>query len=618
MCGVAGIVSAKSNADGLVRALEAIRHRGPDAGAVEVFECNGKRVQFGHRRLSIVDLTDAANQPLTSTCGNFTVIFNGEIYNHVELRQQLAARGYAFKTRSDTEVLLAGFSIEGPDFVSRLNGMFALAMLDRGNGRLVCARDSVGIKPLYYRRSKASFAFASEIRGLVELCDEPIEADPGCFAEFLLNGFLYEPSTGFANVAKIPPSHLLTLDIASLAVSLRPFEARPESNPGYSSFGTACRKQVGLEMLADVPVGVFFSGGLDSSTLVAAAPRDAQALFVDYGADSEGDRRYARAVAEELGVAFRQTTHAVGDLSGEDILDEFRQVARGTEEPTSDYTFVATRILSRLAREAGFKVMLSGMGGDELFAGYPRHNAARHWPILRRGRVPLSFTSRLLGRLPSWSKRAGRLESFLNASDFAAAYTSLVGYFSSAEVAQMLHSQERVDTALDGIRALLEPVRGESTLRQALHLDRYGFLAHNLTVTDRASMAESIEVRVPLLAPSLQRISAALPDDALLARGKGKLPLRNFLYGRLPHNLVNRPKVGFNPPLDRRIERLGRPLCEELLTSGPITSAVEPQFLRRLLSDHFERGANNTYRIWQLIYFKLWLEEHANRGLRTQ
>lgn len=609
MCGIVGSVS-RSRRENFGQAVNAMQHRGPDASVIEQHDVDGWAISLGHRRLSIVDLSNAANQPFTSTCGNFTLIFNGEIYNHTELRVALVAQGYRFRTRSDTEVLLAGLMQEGVSFLSKANGMFALALLDKPRRRLTLARDPFGIKPLYlHRHDDGGIAFASELKSLSLAADLSLQPDRAYLSEFLLNGFLYEPASGFLNVEKVPPGAALELDLARQAFTAHRFHNPLARRSIEGDLGSRLTHQMGLEIEADVPVGVFFSGGIDSSVLVAAAPRKVEAFFVDYGDQQSGDSYYAEAVAGALGVTLRTVEHRLESASADDIITEFRQVARGTEEPISDYTYVATRAISRLARESGYKVMLSGMGGDELMAGYPRHAAASRWPKLRWAGRGLGFGADILAKFPSWEKRAGRLKAFLAADDFAEAYTALVGYFTAEEVSRMTGLEHGHALALDRIRSLLTPVQGQSALRQAMFLDRYGFLAHNLTVTDRASMAESIEVRVPLLNPDLEAFVLDLPDSALIRGRSGKLPLKSFLKHRLPNRLINRPKVGFNPPLDGRITKIGRERCTEILTSGKISGIIDPTVIGPWISEHFDGRANHSYRLWQLIYLSLWLDE---------
>lgn len=608
MCGIVGRITRQA-VESLDLAMSTMAHRGPDAAAEVAIDVAGWTIQLGHRRLSILDLSAAANQPFWNASRSHVMVFNGEIYNHAALRRELALKGSGFSTRSDTEVLLTGYERLGASVLPRLNGMFAFAMLDVQAQQLVLARDPFGIKPLYLTRTiDGGLVFASEIRALAVAAGRRLEADPSCLSEFLLNGFLYEPRAGFVGVEKVPPGCSMVVDLRTMRIETHRYHDPLSTPTPTENIDRLIEAELQLEVEADVPVGVFFSGGIDSSVLAAGAPRSVEAFFVDYGDPTGGDARHAAAVASELGISMRSAMHSERDATPQSVLDEFRAVATGTEEPISDYTYIATRIISRFAREAGFKVMLSGMGGDELFAGYPRQLAARHWRLLHVLRAPLAGAAGVLRRSPSWSKRVDRLMSFANASNYAQAYTSLVGYFSVDEVSQLLGRRTDIDRFFGQLDDLLLPVRDQSLLRQAMHLDRYGFLAHNLTVTDRASMAESIEVRVPLLSTAIEARARQMTDHELARRGNGKLPLKRYLYERLSRPLVDRPKVGFNPPLGGRVRMLGRSLCLELLIAGPAGRWMDHQLLRRWVDDHFAGRMDHTYRIWQLIYLNLWLE----------
>jgi asparagine synthase (glutamine-hydrolysing) len=585
--------------------LDALYHRGPDAGAEETIRIGDWYVQLGHRRLSIVDLSSAANQPFHGGRGG-TIVFNGEIYNHGALREALSRDGRRFRTRSDTEVLLAGIEDVGSRFLPILNGMYAFAMVDSARGRLLLGRDPFGIKPLYFARLvDGGIAFASELRALAFAASTRLMVDSSCLAEFLLNGFLYEPRTGFIGMEKVQSGTCVEVDLLDQEIRLN--RQRIEAGSGAGDFAALVERQLKLEVEADVPVGVFFSGGIDSSVLVAAAPRSVSAFYVDYGGTGGAEGERAKAVANKLGVTMHRAICRESEAT--DVIDEFRIVARGTEEPISDFTYFATRLIARHAREAGYKVMLSGMGGDELFAGYPRYQAARYWNLLSHFEYPLKSVSGALRRFPGWSKKADRLISFVGASEFPQAYTSLVGYFSEAEVGALLGTADGCERFFAELRKLLAPVKGYSLVRQAMALDRHGFLAHNLTVTDRASMAESIEVRVPLLSPDLAAWAARAEDCHLIQNGRGKQPLRSYLRRSLPHGLVDTPKVGFNPPMDRRIRSLGRDGCLDLLTQGNLTTHLDGKPIRAWIDEHFSGTRNHTFRLWQLIYLELWLDE---------
>ncbi len=607
MCGIVGRVT-RQPPGGLDRALAAIAHRGPDATMQAIFDCGGATVELGHTRLSILDLSAAANQPFTSASGRHVIVFNGEIYNHGELRSEMREGGTLFRTRSDTEVLVNGYEREGLAILRRLDGMFAFGILDLAHQRLVLARDPFGIKPMYFTRLEGGgVAFASEIRALSIAANQRAEPDPGCLAEFLLNGFLYEPHSGYNNVEKVPPGHFVQIDLPTFRLTVqRYFDVAPPTM-AVSNFKTAIDSELSLQVEADVPVGIFFSGGIDSSALAAAAPRSVDAFFVDYGQSANSDGTYVQQIADSLGLRLRVSSHREQETSVDIVLDEFQQVAVGTEEPISDYTYLATRLISRAARNAGFKVMLSGMGGDELFAGYPRYAAARRWLAFRRLRLPVTLGARLLRCTPSWSKRADRLASFALSENFEQAYTSLIGYFSAREVCELLGTKVPVEDFYHRLARLAEPVSGQSPLRKAMFLDRHGFLPHNLTVTDRASMAEHIEVRVPLLSPAVDALASAMPESDLIGADGAKLPLRRYLKHHLSEQLLTQPKRAFNPPLDGRIRLIGKQRCEALLLCGPLRDHLHTAPMLRWIDEHYRGIRNHTYRLWQLLYLQLWL-----------
>lgn len=595
-------------------ALQAIRHRGPDASGRWNAQVASLHVALGHVRLSILDLSEAANQPFSVDGGRTVVVFNGEIYNHKELRDRLRSRGVVFTTHSDTEVLLQAYLQYGRECLALLRGMFAFVIVDTAARRVLAARDGLGIKPLYIIENPAAgeYAFASEVRALEALLRRRFSFDESALAEFLLNGFLYEPSSGLKGVGKVAPGTAVEIDLEAGAALRFGFRSMLAPTDDLESLVTS---ELALQVEADVPVGVFFSGGVDSTVIAALSPKDLEAILVDYSEDGQHeDRGYAREIAADLGIRYREITHTHREQSSNEILDDFRSVAVGTEEPISDYTYSATKQISRMARAAGYRVMLSGMGGDELLAGYPRHRLAQRWSLLRWLRLGARPISAVLKRQSKWTRRADRLSAFLLAGDFGRAYTSLVGYFSYEEVERLLGDTNSLDAYDQRLRSILGPVAHVSNLKKALYLDRLGYLSHNLTVTDKASMSESLEVRVPLLTEEIAAYGWGLADDVLISGGSGKEPLKRLLRPRLGSRLVDRPKRAFNPPLDGRLRRLGPGVLSDLLLNGSLPDVVDSRFLRKLIDDHFKGSADNTYRLWQLLYLSLWMEKGRAAG----
>lgn len=621
MCGIAGYAGVDAGFD-MRAALAAMRHRGPDAQ--NEWRSAGLQcpVGLGHVRLSILDLTEAANQPFVSSDGRYVIVFNGEIYNHEYLRGQLSANGVAFRTRSDTEVLLEAFRRWGETCLSMLDGMFAFAILDCVEQFLFMARDPFGIKPLYFSVDAASgtLAFASEIRALVALTRSTKEPDPDSLAEFLMNGWLYEPATGIRSVRKLAPGECAQFSLATRRMVVHRYydPLALDATEQRREIDELLLESMRLQCLADVPVGLFFSGGLDSSVLAAMAPTGLEALFVDYGIHAgSGDAGYAEAIAGRLGMPMSVVTHTPEELGVDTILAGFEAVAHGTEEPISDYTYLASEEIAHDARQRGFKVMLSGMGGDELFAGYPRHRLVRFGAAARAISPFLRLAVPLLRKQKHFAKKADRLIGFTEGAGFAAAYTRLVGYFSPLEVDRLLGRRDAIAQYQARVEELLRPAVHLSPLKQALYLDRYGFLAHNLTVTDRSSMAHSIEVRVPLITTKLAAAAMALPDAALLSLSQTKRPLRQLLRKRLPEPLVDRPKVGFNPPLDSKIATLGAALISETLRTGPLRDHVDLSLCDELIARHFSGQSNESYKLWQLLYLGFWLGAHKATGVET-
>jgi len=365
---------------------------------------------------------------------------------------------------------------------------------------------------------------------------------------------------------------------------------------------------VSLQQLADVRVGLFFSGGIDSTVLALSSESPPEALFVDYDGAPGGDAPFARDIASRIGLPLKVVTLKSERGGAEQVLEEFRRVARGTEEPISDYTYVAAEAIAREARAIGCKVMLSGMGGDELFAGYPRHRAVAHATLYRALAGVASPFAGILRRAPALAKKLDRFMRFAADGDFGLAYTSLVGYFGVDEVAALVGSHAGVDAFADRLAAIDGAHRHLSPLQRAMQLDRLGFLAHNLTVTDRSSMAQSIEVRVPLLTPELGALSAGLPDGELVDLRHAKKPLRRMMLERLPRGVVDRRKVGFNPPLDGRIATVGRDRLRSELRASRVRDIVDLARVDLLVDEHFEGRSNHAYRLWQLLYFGYWLD----------
>lgn len=610
MCGICGQISLHTPS-GLQRSLERMHHRGPDAQGVWQGKERQFNVELGHLRLAVVDLSAAANQPFVSQDGQRVLVYNGEIYNFRVLRDELRQLGFAFATESDTEVLLQAYAAWGIECVRRFDGMFAFALLDRACGELHLARDPLGIKPLYvWQQDQQHFAFASELRGLQPLMRQPLEADPDSFAAFLLNGWLYEPYTGFKGVEKLRPGEFRTIALSSGIARSSVYYDPLERPAPQQEFAALIHESMRLQHEADVRVGLFYSGGLDSSVLASVLPGELDGLFIDYeqGAAAGGDAAYALDIARTLRLPVTVAHPAFADTDRDAILQDFRAVARGNEDLIADYTYSASHLLAQDARARGYTVMLSGMGGDELFAGYPRYTLTRYRGAVRALHAPLSMAASALRHRPDMAKKVDRLLRFSGEPRFFQAYTSLLGYFSEAEVNGLLGQSQACDAFWSAMAPMLQRVAHLSPLKQAMYLDRFGFLAHNLIVTDKSSMANSIEMRVPLMSNALAELGFATPDAALIDYAGGKKPLRQLLAGQLSKAQLNRPKTGFNPPLDGKIRALGQACILDVLGCGALASVLDMRQVSALVDAHFKGLGNQTYKLWQLLFFNFWLE----------
>jgi asparagine synthase (glutamine-hydrolysing) len=583
MCGIAGFLGPWP--EQLIEAMVAsLRHRGPDGNGhiVDAEAC----VALGHARLSIIDLTNAAAQPMASSDGRYTLTFNGEIYNYRVLRQSLESSGVAFKTSSDTEVLLHLYMREGPDCLKRLNGIFAFAIWDRDERRLFIARDHLGVKPLYYAELTNGFLFASELKSLVLCPDLPREIDPVAVADHL--GFLWTAgeATMLRQVRKLRPGCTLTVDVSGVRVDQ--YYRTPVADS--SNAATAGELQaliddiVTEQMVADVEVGALLSGGVDSSAIVASMCRVTEPSNIttfcatveapDTGTDNFGDdESFAASVAESFGVKLIKVP------TDADLIDSLQDMVWSLDEPTADFSALQTLFLARAARENGIKVLMSGVGGDDLFTGYGRHTAALAYAALNKVPGLRQVVGAFAGVFPSGSiigrriKRTGDLlrldeESMLtDAMSFSA-----VG--ADRRLSLMTHNL-RSEVPVDGIpaafRKSFDATQGLNPVERLLDLELNGFMPdHNLNYTDKMAMQAGVEVRVPLCDPRLIAFARGLPLNQLIDSRQTKKILRASQQGRVSDGVLVRSKQGFGVPVRSWLKGPARPLMEELTAESAI------------------------------------------------
>jgi asparagine synthase (glutamine-hydrolysing) len=627
MCGIGGFLSARPAPSAELEArlsamVAALRHRGPDD---EGTWTNG-RAGLAHARLSIIDLSPLAHQPMASADGTVWISYNGEIYNLAEIRRDLEAAGYRFKSRSDTEVIVNGWHAWGPRIFARLNGMFALALWDRRSGRLVLARDRIGKKPLYYAKSRARLLFASEIKALFAWPDVGRAADLSAIDRYLTLGYVPAPATAFAGIEKLPPAHYLAIGFAPDGSLGEPELVRywrlPEPPPAMRPPDVAQMREelvarleaaVRRRLVADVPLGAFLSGGVDSSSVVAMMARAAgtrvKTFSIGFSAREYDETRYARLVAE------RYATDHEEFVVEPDAVAVLPRLVWHYGEPFADPSAIPTYYVSEMARRR-VKVALNGDGGDECFLGYNRYRAMRHLARLDRapgwGRAGLA---RLLGLAPPALGRRYKLREIravLEASraEPASRYLPTLAYFTDAQK-EALYGEGMSRSLRHAGASLFEPffAAPESLVGGANLADIHTYLPDDLMVkVDVASMAHGLEARSPFLDYELVEWAAALPPSLKLAGGVSKALLKSAMAPYLPAPVLARPKAGFSCPIDQWFRREIKDLAYDTLLSQSARERglFRPDLVRALLDEHAGGRRDHHKGLWAMLMLELW------------
>lgn len=633
MCGIAGF-SGSFPPSLLERMADAIAHRGPDDSGA--WSSPAHRVGLAHRRLSIIDLSQRGHQPMWDATQSAVIAFNGEIYNFRELRADLKSRGFAFNSDSDTEVLLNLYLQYGDEMLPKLNGIFAFALWDVRNSTLLLARDGLGIKPLYLAQTSRGLLFASELKALLHDCTVDRTLDPVTVRNHLI--FLWSPGehTMLRNVRKIGPGQALRIRDGRIAKRWDFYRIPCERTivsmtvkEAADAVRRTVRTAVERQMVADVPVGAFLSGGLDSSSVVAFAKevspeRRMQCFTIGFDGDlakQEGmteDLPFAERVAKVLGVDL----HTV--RVGPEMVDELPRVLFHLDEPQADPAPINALLICRLAREHGIKVLLSGAGGDDIFTGYRRHFALLQesrwsWLPLAARRVLKSLSGSLPKSAPSLRRVA---KAFQYADRDGDARIASYFYWIDPQIAQSLCAPGLSESLACGTvdDPLLESLRqtppSVAALNRMLFLDSKFFLAdHNLNYTDKVSMANGVEVRVPLLDPEVVDLAFSLPLEFKQRGVVGKWIFKRAMEGILPYDVIHRRKTGFGAPLRDWLRGPLRPLVEEVLSdrslkSRGLFSALE---VRRLVAEDRRGRVDAAYTIFAVLCIELWCRMFIDR-----
>jgi asparagine synthase (glutamine-hydrolysing) len=619
MCGIFGILQidgAPVERASLKAMAARTVHRGPDDDGYHIDGPCG----IGMRRLSIIDLA-GGHQPLSNVAGTLTLVCNGEIYNFRELRQELQAQGHRFLTGSDSEVILHGYAQWGDDVVQHLNGMFGFALWDAGRRRLLVGRDRLGIKPIYVYRDARRLAFASEAKALLALPGVSARIDPSALYSYLNLGYVAAPSSMFQDISKLPPATVVAIEHGK-AQERRYWRIPQETERGTTEkdwierIRAQLAQSVRMQMVSDVPIGAFLSGGIDSSTVVGLMARQTDRPIQTYAIGFEGaaaeqyynELPYARQVAKLFGTEHREI------VVKPDAAKLLPRLLWHMDEPVADTAFITTYLVSEFARR-DVKVILSGVGGDELFGGYRRYLGDHY--------------QEQFGRLPAWLRRAAtsagrRLPSdrhspLLNLSRLAKGflesaelpleerYQSYVEVFSVDAVHKLLRAHGA--SATDRIGDAFRLAGGEDALNRMLAVDAETQLPDDLLqLTDKMSMATSLECRVPLLDHELVELAARMPQDVKIRGGRLKHALKEAVSDILPRDIIERKKRGFGTPMGAWLKQDLAPMMHMLLSKDTIGQRGLFDFgeVSELIALHEANRIDGTDRLLALMNLEIW------------
>lgn len=624
MCGITGIFSPQGfdaqQAPSLVRRMtDTLTHRGPDDSDVWLDAEAG--IALGHRRLSILDLSPLGRQPMHSACGRYVIVYNGEVYNHLDLREELRPLGHEFKGHSDTETILAAVAQWGLEqALERFVGMFAIALWDRRERTLCLVRDRMGIKPLYYGQSGNRWVFGSELKALRAHGDFQGQINRDALSLFFRYGYIPAPHSIYTGTRKVLPGEVIRIrhdgKNASLWWDTRAVWEKGAESPFtdeaacIEGLDTVLRDAVQQRMLSDVPLGAFLSGGIDSSTVTALMQAQSmdkvKTYSIGFSSKNYNEAEHAKAIAEHLG-----TEHTELYVTPREMLDTVPDLPTYWDEPFADSSQIPTLILSRLTRQH-VTVSLSGDGGDELFSGYSRYfwtqrvwNALKSIPLpLRRtgaaaaGLVPRS-TFKAMGSLGQ--KLCWRLDA-LKANDLPELYR----YFFSH-----LHDVDRFVPGSHAPTTAMDSAAPDSDLwRWMSNVDLQCYLPDDiLTKVDRASMAASLEARVPLLDHRVVEFASRVPTSMKVRDGEGKWLLKQVLYQRVPQRLVDRPKMGFGVPIQQWLNQDLKQWADDTLNIETIRRQgfINADEVERMWRDFRNGESHYCHRLWDVLMFQSWL-----------
>ena len=618
MCGIAGIAAFRESPPPVYEQIklmcDVLEHRGPDDEGIDIRD----GVAIGMRRLSIIDLA-GGKQPIYNEDGTIRVVFNGEIYNFRELRKELQSVGHVFRTNSDTEAIVHAYEEYGNDFPKKLNGMFAFALHDMRRRKLILARDHIGIKPLYYSFNKDRLVWGSEIKAVLAsgLIERTLDVD--ALGEFMAWEYIPGTRTLFKSISKLAPGEMISVDLDSASCNPATYWDVPDFNSTplrneeewVEAVESKIQECVRRQLVSDVPLGAFLSGGVDSS-MVVASMGNARAFSIGFDDPSYNELRWARKVADHLRIDHRT------EIIRPDIHELFQKLMHFMDDPIGDFSIFPTYLVSKMARKH-VTVALSGDGGDELFGGYETYVAeekekqyARIPAFFRKGVIEPTVRS----LKPSQTKKGlvNKAKRFIEGLDHEeglshARWRIFVGENNRQDLFSGDALKEIVTPVSSHILDLFRKAGDRHPLNKSLYVDLKSYLCDDILVkVDRMSMAVSLETRVPFLDSEMVELAFCVPHFLKVDSGKSKILLKKVAARHIPQECIYRPKEGFSIPIKKWLCKELRPLMEESLDRRTIREdgLFHAETVSRLKNEHLEGRYNHSHILWSLIVFQSW------------
>ncbi len=626
MCGIAGIYQLDGkpvSASILQDMCDVIKHRGPDG---EGQYLDGP-VGLGHRRLRIIDLSEAGKQPMSNEDGTVWITFNGEIYNFLELRADLLRKGHQFSSKTDTEVMIHLYEEQGPAFLGYLRGMFSLALWDSKKQQLLLARDRLGIKPLVYALDGQKLIFASEIKSLLRYPDVDRTLDYEAIGDYFTYAYIPDPKTIYRSVRKLPPAHYMTVDSQGVHIvrywTLQPAYDDARSKTSYmDELVELIKESVRLHLISDVPIGAFLSGGVDSSTVVAmmkAVGQLTKTFSIGYEEEDFSELKYARQVAEHLG-----TDHCEIIVRPDDLRQIIKKLVWQFDEPFADSSAIPTYYVCSAAREH-VTVCLSGDGGDENFAGYNRHLMAGRY----QDRDVLSSLRNVLKSAVKFAYAAAPKGTAINTQlapltfdplDYYGNRVSIYSQTMAGAPLKKLLSDDLFDCVSQSesyalLRHHYKDARTSNFLTGVRYVDTMTYLpGDNLTKVDKTSMLKALEVRVPLLDHHIVEFAATIPPRYLVEGDEGKVILKEAMEPYLPHNILYRQKMGFMLLMQTWAGGQLEDYFEEMILDGHLGKRgyLNAEFVQSLFEQHKSGKADWNGQLWSAVSFEEWCQQNLD------